>query len=68
MPQPIGLISFKAPVVKGADSVAVPILTAVGEWRELIATPGTLKNLGASITQHFAPKKDEAKPAGRRSS
>ncbi len=54
MPRPTRLIAFKAPFVKGADCVAVPILTHVGEWGELLVSSGTLRNLGIAIAQHFS--------------
>jgi len=57
------VFSFKVPYVKDGGDLAVPVLLSGGEWGELVMTPGTLRNLGEAITQHFDRAEAKARPA-----
>lgn len=54
MPRPTSLIAFRAPYVKGADGVAVSILTSIGDWGLLVGTAATMRDFGQALVDFSA--------------
>ena len=48
MPRTTPLLSCKAPVVKPGE-IRLPVLTAMGKWDELVATPETWRAIVTAV-------------------